>query len=341
MGRQDVKNFTLQELKKLVAGLKEPIYRADQVFSWLYKKGVCNFSQMENLPKGLIDRLKPRYYIGKIELSKHLKSKEEAEKFLFRLSDGNFIETVFIYAQKRKTVCLSTQVGCKFACPFCASGQTGFVRDLEPSEIISQILFLQHNLKHTITNYVFMGMGEPLDNYENTMKAILIMNERHGLDIASRRITVSTCGIIPGIDKLKDLGLQVNLSISLHAADNKLRNELVPINRKYPLEELVKACRLYIEKTKKKITLEYILIKDKNHSLQDAEKIAEISKKLIAKVNLITYNAVKGMPFKAPAKQEIDLFMKQLLKKKINATLRKSKGQDIQAACGQLVGKGF
>jgi len=339
MDKQDIKDFTLKELGEAIVGIDEPIYRAKQIFSWLYQKGICSFKEMNNLPDKLIDKLGRHYYISSLNLCKQFKSKDGTEKFLFELSDGNFIETVLIYTKKRKTACLSTQVGCKFACSFCASGRIGFVRNLTPSEITNQILFLEHGLKHKITNYVFMGMGEPLDNYENTSKALLIMNDPKGLGIGARRITISSCGIVPGIDKLKDLGLKINLSISLHAANNKLRSELVPINKRYPLEELIEACQRYIEKTERAITLEYVLIKNKNHSLQDAAQLAAIAKRLRAKVNLIACSAVQGLNFSSPSLKDINIFMKDLVKRKVNVILRKSKGADIQAACGQLAGK--
>lgn len=339
MEKQDIKNFTLNELKKVIRGIGEKPYRAKQIFFGIYRKYLCRFQEMKNLPKELIGRLNQRYYIGDLELDKHLKSSDGTEKFLYKLRDGNFIETVLICSGNRKTLCLSTQLGCKFGCAFCASGRIGLVRDLTPSEIVNQILFLRQDFKYKITNYVFMGMGEPLDNYENTLKAVRIMNEPSGLEIGARRITISTCGVIPGIDRLKDSGLQVNLSVSLHTTDNKLRDEFVPINRRYPLEELVKVCKKYIAKTGRKITLEYILIKDKNHSLQDADKLAEIAKDLKAKVNLIRCSTISVLSYKSPGEKQIKIFMERLTKKGVIQTLRKSKGSDIQAACGQLAGR--
>lgn len=336
--KKDIKNFTLEELEDIISGFNEPSYRASQIFSWLYRKKARNFKTMRNLPKGLIERLDENYYIGGLILEKHLGSKE-TEKFLFRLSDGNFTETVLICSKERKTVCLSTQVGCKFACSFCASGRMGFVRDLSPSEIVGQILYLRHSLKQRLTNYVFMGMGEPLDNFENTSKAIFIMNDKEGLDIGARRITISTCGVIYGINRLKDLGLQINLSVSLHATEDKLRDELIPINKRFPLEELIKACRQYVEKAGRLITLEYVLIKGKNDSAQDADRLAKIAGKLKAKVNLITYSTVPGTAYQAPSAKDTALFMERLKGNRTVVTLRKSKGSGIQAACGQLAGK--
>ena len=278
--------------------------------------------------------IKPgEYLVGSIACFVHL------HNCFFKLSDGNFIESVLISAKNRKTICLSTQVGCKFACSFCASGFIGFIRNLTPAEITNQILFLQHNLKHKITNYVLMGMGEPLDNYENVQKAIMIMNDPEGMAIGARRITISTCGIIPGMKKLQDLRLQINLSVSLHATNNNLRDALMPINKRYPLEKLIKACEDLINATGRMITIEYILIKDKNDSLEDADKLAAIAKKLKAKVNLVPYSTIPTLNFQSTGRKETNIFMNKLINRGVNATLRESKGKDIQAACGQLAGR--
>ena len=339
INKKDIKDFTLKELEEAILTIRESRYRAGQIFFWLYRRGISDFNEMTNIPQKFRDNLCQTYYIGTLELSENFISVDKTEKFLFKLSDGNFIETVLIYAKNRKTVCLSTQVGCKFACSFCASGRIGFARNLTLSEIISQILFLQFNLKHSITNYVFMGIGEPLDNYENVVKAIMIMNASEGMGIGARRITVSTCGIIPGIEKLKDLGLQINLSVSLHATNNKLRDELMPINRGCPLEKLIKACEDYINKTVRMITLEYTLIRNKNDSLQCADELAAISIRLKAKVNLIPCSETSDADFQPSDIRDINIFMEKLSNKGVNVTLRESKGKDIQAACGQLAGK--
>ncbi len=343
MDKQDIKNFTLVELKKEMSKIQEPLFRANQIFGWLYKKGIFDFGDMTNMPKSLKDKLAQGYFIGTLKLSKHLKSKDATEKFLFQLADGSFIETVLIHAGppggsacKRKTICLSTQVGCKFACAFCASGRGGFKRDLEPCEIISQILFLAHEFEHDITNYVFMGMGEPLDNYENLIRAITIMNDPQGMAIGARRITVSTCGIIPAIKKLAKINLQINLSISLHAANDALRNTLVPANKKYPLKELINACMDYLAQGGRMLTLEYLLIKNKNDSEKDLNDLSIIASELNAKVNLIMYNKVPGFDFEPLSENDADIFLRQLIERGAKATLRQSKGEDIQAACGQL-----
>ena len=337
--KENIKNRTLEELKKDLHKTGEPLFRATQIFQWIYQKGVSDFDVMNNLPKYFKAKLKERYLISNPELFKQFNSTDGTEKFLFKLKDGNFIETVIIGAKERQTLCLSTQVGCKFGCAFCASGLGGFTRNLDASEMLGQVLFPRHEKGIDISNYVFMGMGEPLDNAKNLLKTILIMNEPRGLGIAARRITVSTCGIIPAIALLKDLKPQINLSISLHAANNKLRNELVPINRRYPLEKLIKACKEYVDGKGRLIMLEYVLIKDKNDSIKDADELAGIAKILRAKINLIPYSIVEGLRFKTPDKSRVDLFREALRKKRVNATVRQSKGKDIKAACGQLAGR--
>lgn len=337
--KRDIKNFEFSELKKEMAALREPSYRAQQVFYWLYKKGVTAFSGMKNIGGVLKEKLDKNFFVSALDLCEELKARDKTEKFLFRLHDGKFIESVLIHAEKRVTLCISTQVGCRFSCRFCASGLKGFVRNLEPAEMVSQILFVEHNLGKEITNYVFMGMGEPLDNCENLVKAIRIMNDPEGLNIGARRITVSTCGLVPEIKKLKEFKLQINLSVSLHAATDELRNELVPINRKYGLAQLTRACADYAKETGRVITLEYVLLGGKNDSSQDASRLASLAKGLKAKVNVIPYSPLAGLAFKAPSGESIQLFMKTLLERGVNATLRMSKGLDIQAACGQLAGR--
>ena len=338
MDKKDIKNFTFEELKEEFKKNSAPSYRAEQIFSWIYKKGAEDFNAMNNIPKLFMDKLAESYYIGSIKPLKQLRSIDETEKVLFELEDGNLIETVLICSGKRKTACISTQAGCKHACVFCASGMNGFKRNLSVSEILSQILFLEHGLKRDVTNFVFMGMGEPLDNYENVSRAIKIMNSPKAMAIAARRITVSTSGVIPGIEKFKGLGLQANLSISLHAADNELRDRLMPINKKYPLGKLLEACQDYINSGGRMLTLEYIVLKDINDSQKDIEGLSKIAKRLKAKVNLIPYSEVCGVDFKSPLRKDVKDFENGLLKKGINVTIRESKGKDIMAACGQLAG---
>jgi len=336
MDKRCIKDFSLEELRKEISKFFMPSYRADQIFFWLYKKGVHNFSCMTNLPEDFRDTLSRFYYINALYLKKTLKSSDGTEKFLFELCDKRLIESVIIPSASRYTLCLSTQVGCKYGCVFCASGANGFKRNLSVSEIIDQILYIQHVLKYPITNIVFMGMGEPLDNYENVSRAIMIINDPKGLGLGAGRITVSTCGIVPGIHRLKDLGLKINLSLSLHAANDTLRNKVVPINKIYPLQEVISACLDFKKKIGTKITLEYVLLRGLNDSSEDSMALARIAKRLDAKVNLIPCSPAPGKSYTPPDKKKIELFRKTLLENGINVTLRNSRGLDIQAGCGQL-----
>ena len=336
---KDIKDLTFEEVKAEFEKLGEASFRAGQVFDWLYHRGALRFADFTNLPKKLRDELAATFAISSLDLFGVFRSQDRTRKFLFRLGDGNFIETVLIPAGTRATVCLSTQVGCKFLCGFCASGLRGFVRDLTSAEIINQVLFLKHREGEPVTNLVFMGMGEPLDNFEHLAKAIRILNSPEGLGIAARRMTVSTCGIVPGIRRFKGLGLQVNLSISLHAVTDEKRTRLVPINKKYPLETLIEACQDYLGGGGRKITLEYVLIRGFNDSLTDADGLAGIARRLKAKVNLIPYSPVQGLPYEVPAEDKIRLFVQRLEERNVSVTLRHSKGSDIQAACGQLAGR--
>lgn len=337
--RISLMDLTLEELKKELEKMGEPSYRAQQAFGWIYKKGATSIEQFTDLPKVLREKLGKLFSFESLDLTERLVSADKTEKFLFRLSDGNFIETVLIPAGKRMTLCLSTQVGCKFSCVLCASGMAGFKRNLHPAEILGQVVFLRDTLDIPLTNFVFMGMGEPLDNYENVVKAIRIMNDPQGLGIAARRITISTAGVIPGIERLESIGLQVNLSLSLHAARPELRSKLMPINRKYPLEKLLQACEEYVRISGRKMTLEYILIHEVNDSAQDARGLAAVAKRLRAKVNLIPYSVTCGAGYEPSSEESTERFLQTLEERGVKATLRGSKGADIQAACGQLAGK--
>jgi len=334
----DIKDLSFKELEAALEEMGEPGFRAGQVFAWVYQRGVKSFEDCTDLSKALRMKLKERYSLGFPELIQRLRSSDQTEKFLFKLEDGRFIESVLIPSAGRKTLCLSTQVGCKFGCVFCASGLGGFKRHLKASEILGQVLFLKDRLNMDLTNFVFMGMGEPLDNYENTARAILIMNSPDGLGIAARRMTVSTAGVVPGIERLKNLGLQVNLSLSLHAARDELRSKLVPLNRKYSLEGVIRACQDFVRTSGRMITLEYVLIQNVNDGLADADGLARIAARLKAKINLIPYSPVCGLGLEPPSKSGIGRFRKRLEEKRARVTLRQSKGLDIQAACGQLAG---
>ncbi len=339
MDKKDIKDLSFEELAGELKEWGEPSYRASQIFDWVYRKGATAFDSLTDLPQSLRRKLEHNFSLRSPVLADHLTSQDGTEKFLFELADGHFIETVLIPAAKRKTLCLSTQVGCRFACVFCASGMGGFKRNLLPSEVLGQVLFLRDKFSVNLTNFVFMGMGEPLDNYENVIKAVRIMNDPKGLGIAARRITISTSGITPGLERLIEFGLQVNLSLSLHSAKDEVRSRLMPMNRRYPLKGLFRACERYVERTGRMMTLEYILLRDINDSADDARQLAAVAKRLRAKVNLIPYSPIWGLDFKAPPLEKTGLFLRWLEEKGVSATLRRSKGGDIQAACGQLAGK--
>ena len=339
MEKQDIKNFTIAELEERLAEVPAPPFRARQISEWLYRKGVFDFSRMKNLSKDLQERLDAVFFVSQPEIAEITKSADGTEKFLSRLSDHSFIETVLIPERERTTVCLSTQVGCRYKCAFCASGKNGFTRNLTLAEIINQLIFIRFERRRKITNVVFMGMGEPFDNYENLVRAINVINHSQGLGIGARKITVSTCGIIPGIARFQNLGQQVELSVSLHAAEEELRSKLMPVSKKYPLKKLVPALADYTRKTGRVITLEYLLVKDVNDSVDCAEKLVDITKHLKAKVNLLGYSSVAGNNYRAPEKKDVFLFANRLIRKGIFVTIRKSRGNDIAAACGQLAGK--
>lgn len=337
MKQQGITGLTLLELTGLLAEEGQQSFHAKQIYNWIYKKGILDFSSMSDLPAGLRKRLEERFSIAELKLVKTLCSQDKTTKHLFRLPDNSLIESVIIPTRERVTACISTQAGCKLSCKFCASGLLGFVRNLNTAEIVEQVLQLKNFSKdRRITHIVFMGIGEPLDNYSNVIKAIRIINSKEGLNIGARRITISTCGIIPGIEKLQDEGLQIELSISLHAPCDEIRSRIMPINKKYPIKKLMGALRRYIKSTNRQVTFEYILIKDLNSDLQSAQLLSTILKGLNCKVNLIPANTIKEFDIFAPSKSEALLFKETLLRNKVNVTLRRPRGQDIEAACGQL-----
>lgn len=335
----DIKELDLEALQGKLTFFGFPKYHAKQIFSWIYKKGAGDFAQMSDLPQGLRDKLKESFYISGLGIVDRFKSRDGTKKILFELQDANIVEGVMIPSKDRATACVSTQVGCKFACRFCASGASGFKRNLTHLEIIEEVLALKREaLPAKLTHLVFMGTGEPLDNYEEVMKAVRIINSSGGLNIGARRITISTSGIIPGIQKLAGEGKQIELSVSLHAADDELRSRLMPINKKYPLKELINSCKEYSAKTNRQVTFEYILIKSLNSDLKNAQDLAKLlGGWKLAKVNLIPSNPVSGLiKLEAPERKEILLFKDYLEKQGLNVTLRKERGEDINAACGQL-----
>ena len=340
----DIKSLLLDELQEKVLQLGEPSYRAGQIADWLYKKRVDAVEQMTDLPRLLRARLVETFSFSKIDIVRVLGSRDTTRKFLFRLGDGNLIESVLIpaspalYGEKadRRTICISTQVGCAYGCKFCASGLDGFSRNLRANEIIDQIIAIESASGKKIDNIVFMGMGEPLANLENVMRAIGIINAPWGLGIGARRITVSTSGLAPQIKKLADDPLQIRLAVSLHGATDEVRNQIMPINRRYNIETLLSACDYYAAHKKQRLTFEYILIANVNDSDEQARILSRHARRLSAKVNLIPYNTVAGLPWSRPLQNRQEKFLSILRKQGIPATLRREKGRDIDAACGQL-----
>ena len=343
-GKIDIKSLLLNELQGDVRDLAEPSYRAGQITDWLYKKRVDSIEKMTDLPQSLRERLAEKFSFSKIEVVRVLGSRDTTRKFLFRLSDANLIESVLIpaspalYGEKsdRRTICISTQVGCAYGCKFCASGLEGFSRNLRANEIIDQIIAIERVSGEKIDNIVFMGMGEPLANFENVMRAIRIVNAPWGLGIGARHITLSTSGLAPQIKKLADEPLQIRLAVSLHGATDEVRNQIMPVNRKYNIETLLSACDYYAERKKQRLTFEYILIAGVNDSDEQAHLLAQHARRLFAKVNLIPYNAVEGLEWSRPSRSRQEKFLSILRAHKIPATLRREKGHDIDAACGQL-----
>ena len=337
MQKIDIKSLSKSELEASLKDLGVEPYRATQVFRWLYRTGARSFDEMTDIPQELKERLKAKFHISHLGgLDQKRSSIDGTTKYLFKLEDSNTIETVFLPEKKRGTVCLSSQVGCKFACSFCASAPFGFVRNLKSSEILDEVIFVRKkDSPIPVTHLVFMGIGEPLDNYDNVMKAVRIFNDKDAFNIGARRITISTCGIIPGIVRLKTEGLQIELSVSLHSAIDDTRSRLVPINKRYPIKELMAACRDYTEETDRIITFEYILIGGVNCSEDDARKLTGLLKGMKCKVNTILYNRITKN-YSKPTASEVKAFMRILKESGINAMQRKSKGEDIDAGCGQL-----
>jgi len=333
---RDIKELDLIGLKELFRQWQEEPFHAGQVFTWIYKKDAHDFEQMSNLAVGLRELLKENFYIYGLKTVKKLESSDLTLKLLLGLSDGNSIEAVLIPTSDRVTGCVSSQVGCRFGCRFCASGLLGFKRNLSAGEMIEELLLLKQSSQGPLTHIVFMGTGEPLDNYDNVLKTVRIINSKESLNIGARRITISTCGLIPAIARLASEGLQVELSVSLHAANDALRDRIMPINKKYPLRDLIAAIREYIRRTDRQVTFEYVLIRGQNAGPKDAADLSMLLRGLNCKINLIPANPVAECAIEPPNKLEALFFADALKKKGLNVTLRKSRGQDIQAACGQL-----
>lgn len=324
------------ELTEVFREAGQPAYRAGQVWTWLYAQRVCEWDAMKNLPAALRHDLADHFEIAAVKIIKVDGEAGQTRKLLVGLRDGECVEEVLIPARDRRTVCVSSQVGCRFACAFCASGKGGFVRHLESGEIVGQLLLAWREYGERPSNIVFMGMGEPFDNYDAVLKAIRIINDAEGLGIGARHITVSTSGVIPGIERLAGEGLQVELSVSLHAPEDALRTQLMPVNRNYPLADLMEACRKYAGATRRIITFEYTLIRGVNDTRAHAVALAKKLKSIPARVNLIPLSPVDGFAGETPAAGTAEMFVEVLGRSGINSTVRQSKGSKIDAACGQL-----
>jgi 23S rRNA (adenine2503-C2)-methyltransferase len=337
--RRDIKSLYREELARLC----EPAYRTDQILQWVYAKQVGSFAEMTNLPAAFREKLAQQFELNAVHALKTRNATDTTEKFLFQLHDHSLIETVLIPAtpglttqSDRHTVCVSTQVGCAYGCKFCASGLEGVKRNLTAAEIVDQVLQVQKLSRERVSNIVVMGMGEPLANYDNLLRALRILNAPWALGIGARKITVSTVGLVPRIQQLADEPLQIRLAVSLHGATDEVRERIMPVNKKYPLKELLAACDYYCNTKKRMMTFEYILIDGVNDSLEQAHKLGAIARRLKTKVNLIPYNPVEGLPWKRPARDRCKAFQHTLKSHSVTTTLRMEKGTDINAACGQL-----
>ncbi len=369
----DVKSQTKEELEARFNAWREPRYRVSQLLKWLYAARVTDWEAMTNLPKALREKLRAQFTLQCLELVRRQGARDTTRKFLWRLDDHSLIESVLIPANPglygepgdRHTLCVSTQVGCAYGCKFCASGLEGWKRNLRTEEIVEQVLAVERvsgatghvpvehgappaagdrrdasritsHVSRFVDNLVIMGMGEPLANYENLLKALKILNAPWGGGIGARKITVSTSGLAPQIIRLAEEPHQFRLAVSLHGATDDTRSRIMPVNRKYPLRELIAACEYYQQKRKRMITFEYILIAGVNDQLSEVEPLAQLARRLEAKVNLIPYNTVEGLPWQRPGDEAQERFLAALQQRKVTATLRREKGHDIDAACGQL-----
>ncbi len=333
---KNIKDYPLDVLKEEIKQMGEKPYRAEQIFQWLYVEKVKSFDDMTNLSLALREKLKQHYTICNFQILKKQESKDGTKKYLLDVLDGNAIETVLMEYSYGKTICVSSQVGCKMGCKFCASTGIPFVRSLTAGEIVEQILTVEQDTGERISNVVFMGIGEPLDNYENVVNSIRIINHPKGLAIGARHISISTSGIVPRIYDLAKENIQCTLSISLHATSNEKRSKMMPINQKYPIEQLIQACKDYIAMTNKRVSFEYALAKDNNDNREDAKQLVQLLKGMLCHVNLIPINPIENGKFSKSSNENIIDFRDYLNEHGIVATIRRELGSDIDAACGQL-----
>lgn len=336
---KNIYDLTLDDLKKYFISIGLKLFRAIQVYEWLYRFHVRSFDLMTNIKKEVIEHLKQDFEIKLYEVVDHQKSADGTEKFLFRLQDGNLIESVLMRHNYGTSICVTSEVGCNMGCAFCASGMKKKLRNLSAGEMVLQLESVYEVIKEKISHIVVMGIGEPFDNYQNVINFLHIVNEPHGLEIGSRHISVSTCGLVPMIYEYAKEDLQSNLAISLHAPNNEIRDQIMPINKAYRIEELVKAISDYIIATNRRVTIEYILIDGLNDSIKCANELADLLHGLNVYINLIPYNEVKEKLFKRSKKEQMRKFYDTLKKRSMNVTLRLEQGADIDAACGQLRSK--
>lgn len=336
MVKTDIKSMTVAEIEEMLKSLNQPKFRARQIFDWL-QQGAENFEDMTNIPKALRSALEENCYIANVTIEKRLRSKIDGTvKYLFRLFDGEYIESVFMKYEHGYTVCISTQVGCRMGCSFCASGLNGLKRNLTASEMLSQIMIAGKDNGVRISNIVMMGMGEPLDNFDNSIRFLELVGYEKGLGIGMRHISLSTSGVVSGIERLKEYNIPITLSISLHAPNDEIRSSMMKVNKKWNIEALLNACKEYQKVTTRRISFEYALIENINDSEKCADELAKRLKGIMCHVNLIPANPVKENTFKKPDRNRILKFRQMLEDRGINATVRRTLGADIDASCGQL-----
>ena len=337
MDKKDIKSFSFDELNNEIVSMGEKSFRAKQIYDWLHVKLVRSFDEMTNLSNDLRGRLKENYTLTTLEIVKVQESKiDGTRKYLFKLPDGNLIESVWMIYKHGNSVCVSSQVGCRMGCKFCASTIDGLERNLTASEILDQIYAITLDTKERVSNVVVMGSGEPMDNYDNTVKFVKMLSDEHGLNISQRNITVSTCGLVPRIYELADEDLSITLAISLHATTDEKRRSLMPIANKYSIREIKEACLHYFDKTGRRLTFEYSLVGGVNDTDEDAEELADILREVNGHVNLIPVNPIKERDYVSSTDKRVAAFKNKLEKKQINVTIRREMGRDIDGACGQL-----
>ena len=337
MEKTDIKSMTLDELTEYIVAAGFPKFRGKQLYDWMHVKLVEGYEEMTNIPKQLKDFLSENTFFASLKPARVQVSKEDGTaKYLFELYDGNYIESVLMHYKHGNSVCISSQAGCRMGCRFCASTLDGLARSLEPSEMLDQIYRIQKSTGERVTNVVVMGSGEPFDNFDNFVRFEKLLTDENGLNISARNLTVSTCGLVPKIYELADMKLQITLAISLHAPNDDMRKKLMPIANKYSIKEIMDACRYYIEKTGRRVTFEYSLVKGENDSIECAEQLISLVNDLNCHINLIPVNPIKERDYRQTELADINKFKNRLEKNKINVTIRREMGRDIDGACGQL-----